>query len=87
MTARPVRYTISTRERTAIGHVGPDSCPSCLSARIVVVGDGAGANFLCEDCLRCWHETMGWLELIDPHSCIDCQRKPDCLTALAQRGH
>jgi hypothetical protein len=56
-------------------------CPQCASERIVVVGDGAGTNFLCEECMRCWHETMGWIALVDPRSCIDCPRKPECLAA------
>ena len=63
-----------------------EQCPACASTRIVAVGDGAGTNFRCEVCMRCWHDTFGWLALVDPRSCIDCPRKPDCLRAFALRG-
>jgi hypothetical protein len=29
--------------------------------------------------MRCWHDTMGWVALVDPESCIDCRRQPECL--------
>jgi len=61
-------------------------CPACWSTRVISVSDGAGTNFLCEDCARCWHETMGWVALVDPRSCVDCSLKPRCLEALAARG-
>jgi hypothetical protein len=65
---------------------GLAQCPGCFSEQIVAVGDGAGTSFLCEDCMRCWHETMGWVALVDPRSCIDCRRQPDCLARLHERS-
>ncbi len=58
---------------------GLAQCPGCLSERIVAVSDGGGASFLCEACMRCWHDTMGWVAQVNPESCIDCRRQPECL--------
>lgn len=69
-----------------VGSAGEVSCPVCRSTRLVAVGDGAGTNFRCENCMRCWHETLGWRELIDPRSCIDCPQKLECIAAVANRG-
>ena len=64
-------------------HDGLSQCPACLSPQITPIGDGGGTNFVCEDCMRCWHDTIGWVALVNPRSCIDCARKSACLAALA----
>ena len=54
-------------------------CPACASTRIVVAVDTDSTNFLCESCQRCWHVEFRRVWRVDPHTCMTCVHREDCL--------
>jgi hypothetical protein len=53
-------------------------CPVC-GGTLSAVTDGAATNFLCDDCLECWHVELGYVHKVDPSTCLVCTRREECV--------
>jgi len=56
-----------------------DVCPGCGQDSFTAVVDEDTVNFLCLACWRCWHIALGWVSLVDPHTCRECRNRARCL--------
>ncbi len=61
-----------------------DRCPTCESAQLVPVADGANVNWLCVECSRCWHVELGHVWRVDPGTCDRCDNHKHCARVYAE---
>ena len=55
-------------------------CPECGSTRLgpVVESLVQEVHFLCADCGRCWHTSLGTVQRIAPSTCFGCPERDRC---------
>ena len=55
-------------------------CPACGSTRLgpVVESLVQEVHFLCADCGRCWHTSLGSVQRIAPPTCFGCPERSRC---------
>jgi len=58
-------------------------CPECHSVDLEAVIDGAGVNFFCRACARCWHLELNRVIRVDPATCAGCGHAGECTERFA----
>jgi len=55
-------------------------CPACSSTRLdpVVESLVQEVHFLCADCGRCWHASLGAVRRMGPATCFGCPARDRC---------
>jgi hypothetical protein len=71
---------VADANATRMTRGGPvEHCLACGSTKIAVAVDFASTNFLCETCQSCWHVEFAHVWRVDPHTCMTCVHRADCL--------
>lgn len=55
------------------------TCPECGSDDLVAVMPDGEIAFFCEECHRCWHVELGYVQRVDPTTCPGCAHRRECL--------
>ena len=56
-----------------------DTCLDCGAVELRRVFDGELMNFLCTQCMSCWHVELGLIQRIDPQTCPGCDLHLICV--------
>ena len=56
-----------------------DTCPACGAVELRRVFDGELMNFLCPQCMSCWHVELGFIHRINPKTCPGCAYQLVCV--------